>query len=208
MATQSFAQDVEQQAAAQSVERVGNDIFAQFMSEDAGEDKSREDIIKELIASGNAKLLRGLSVKNIVATEFETEGGSHTLLTFVVKEFVIGDTRDPNEVDAFGQPVVKLGKTHNVQTSNYAVAGVMKDNPKLAIFASDVVDDPTLANMLFAGAKIDVIMQYVPANTEYVNPFASNPTPTTFDRDKMIHHIVALSMGEVGQDMYRERLRR
>lgn len=190
------------QAAEGANAQVVNDIFAQFMSEDAGVERSREDIIKELIASGNAKRLNNLTVKNVVATEFDT----HTLLTFVVKEFVIGDTRDANEVDAFGQPVVKLGKTHNVQTSSYAVAGVMKDSAKLAIFATDVVDTPQTANMLFAGAKIDVVMQFVAAGEEYVNPFASNPEPVVFERDKMIHHIVALNLGEVGQEMYRARL--
>lgn len=191
-----------EQTNVQPTESVNVDIFAQFMSDDATSDKSREDIIKELLASGKAKRLNGLTVKNVVATQFDT----HALLTFVVKESVIGDTRDANEVDAFGQPVVKLGKTHNVQTSSYAVAGVMKDNPKLAIFATDVVDTPQIANMLFAGAKIDVVMQYVPANTEYSNPFASNAEAVTFDRDKMIHHIVSLSLGEVGQDLYRARL--
>lgn len=183
-------------------QQVVNDVFAQFMSEDEGSERSREDIIKELIASGNAKRLNNLTVKNVVATEFDT----HALLTFVVKEFVIGDTRDANEVDAFGQPVVKLGKTHNVQTSSYAVAGVMKDSAKLAIFATDIVDTPQVANMLFAGAKIDVVMQFVAAGKEYVNPFASNPEPVVFERDKMIHHIVALNLGEVGQDMYHARL--
>nr|DAG95247.1 MAG TPA: hypothetical protein [Crassvirales sp.] len=183
-------------------QQVVNDVFAQFMSEDEGSERSREDIIKELIASGNAKRLDNLTVKNVVATEFDT----HALLTFVVKEFVIGDTRDANEVDAFGQPVVKLGKTHNVQTSSYAVAGVMKDSAKLAIFATDVVDTPQVANMLFVGAKIDVVIQFVAAGEEYVNPFASNPEPVVFERDKMIHHIVALNLGEVGQDMYHARL--
>lgn len=183
-------------------QQVVNDVFAQFMSEDESSERSREDIIKELIASGNAKRLNNLTVKNVVATEFDT----HALLTFIVKEFVIGDTRDANEVDAFGQPVVKLGKTHNVQTSSYAVAGVMKDSAKLAIFATDVVDTPQVANMLFAGAKIDVVMQFVAAGEEYVNPFASNPEPVTFERDKIIHHIVALNLGEVGQDMYHARL--
>lgn len=191
-----------EQTNVQPTESVNVDIFAQFMGDDAASDKSREDIIKELLASGKAKRLNGLTVKNVVATQFDT----HALLTFVVKEFVVGDTRDANEVDAFGQPVVKLGKTHNVQTSSYAIAGVMKDNPKLAIFATDVVDTPQLANMLFAGANIDVVMQYVPANTEYVNPFASNAEAVTFDRDKMIHHIVSLNLGEVGQDLYRARL--
>lgn len=191
-----------EQGTVQPTESANVDIFAQFMSEDSASDKSREDIIKELIASGKAKRLNGLTVKNVVATKFDT----HWLLTFVIKEFVIGDTRDANEVDAFGQPIVKLGKTHNVQTSSYAVAGVMKDSPKLAIFANDVIDTPDTANMLYAGAKIDVVMQFVAAGEEYVNPFASNPEPVTFERDKMIHHIVVLGLGEVGEDMYRARL--
>ena len=199
--SQVLNQGVEQPIA-QPTENANVDIFAQFMSEDDVNVKSTEDIIKELIASGKAKRINGLTVKNVVATQFDT----HALLTFVVKEFVIGDTRDANEVDSFGQPVVRLGKTHNVQTSSYAVAGIMKDNPKLAIFATDVVDTPQTANMLFAGSKIDVVLQYVPASTEYVNPFASNPEPVVFDRDKMIHHIVSLGLGEVGQDLYRARL--
>lgn len=195
----------EEQVQVQVEEQVANtDIFAQLMGEDAGSEKSREDIIKELIASGSARRVNGLTVRNVVSTQFET----HALLTFVVKEFVIGDTRDANEVDAFGEPVVKLGKTHNVQTSSFAVAGVMKDSAKLALFAAELVDRPELANALFAGSKIDVVMQHVVAGEEYVNPFASNAEPTTFDRDKMIHHIVKLELGEVGMDMYHARLMR
>lgn len=197
----ALIQGVEQETV-QPTESANVDIFAQFMSEDSASDRSREDIIKELIASGKAKRLNGLTVKNVVATKFDT----HWLLTFVIKEFVIGDTRDANEVDAFGQPIVKLGKTHNVQTSSYAVAGVMKDSPKLAIFANDVIDTPDTANMLYAGSKIDVVMQFVAAGEEYVNPFASNPEPVTFERDKMIHHIITLGLGEVGEDMYHARL--
>lgn len=177
-------------------------IFEQFQTEGVSEDKSREDIIKELIASGNAKRMNNLTVRNVVAHEYDT----HTLLTFVVKENVIGDTRDHNDVDAFGMIAVKLGLTHNVQTSSFAIAGIMKDSPKLAIFAGDVVDNPQMANMLFAGAKLDVVMQFVAAGETYVNPFATNATPTVFERDKMIHHVVALSMGEVGEDLYRARL--
>lgn len=197
----ALIQGVEQENV-QPTESANVDIFAQFMGEDSASDRSREDIIKELIASGKAKRLNGLTVKNVVATKFDT----HWLLTFVIKEFVIGDTRDANEVDAFGQPIVKLGKTHNVQTSSYAVAGVMKDSPKLAIFANDVIDAPDTANMLYAGSKIDVVMQFVAAGEEYVNPFASNPEPVTFERDKMIHHIITLGLGEVGEDMYHARL--
>ncbi len=198
---------VEQQVVDNAVnQQVANeqvDIFAQFMGEDSTETKDRDEVIKELIASGNGKRINGLTVRNVVAKEFDT----HALLTFVVKEYVVGDVRSAEE-DAFGQPIISLGKTHNVQTSSYAVAGVMKDSPKMAIFASDVVNNPNVANMLFAGAKIDVVMQFVAAGEEYVNPFASNAEPTTFERDKMIHHVVRLELGEVGHDMYREALRR
>lgn len=178
------------------------DVFAQFMGEDVEQDDSREEIIKRLLASGKAKRLNGLTVKNVVATMFDT----HALLTFVVKEFVVGDTRDANTVDAFGQPLVRLGRTHNVQTSSFAVAGIMKDDPRLAIFASELVDRPDLANMLFAGAKLDVVMQFVAEGEEYSNPFSSNATVSTFERDKMIHHIIGLTLGPVGEDLYRARL--
>lgn len=200
-----MSKEVQTEAAVeqQVVESANVDIFAQFMSEDSTEVKDRDEVIKELISSGNAKRINGLTVRNVVAKEFDT----HALLTFVIKEYVIGDVRTEN-VDAFGQPIVALGKTHNVQTSSYAVAGVMKDSPKMAIFAPDVVSNPNVANMLFTGAKVDVIMQFVAAGEEYTNPFASNAEPVVFERDKMIHHIVRLELGEVGYDMYREALRR
>lgn len=181
-------------------ESPAEDFFSQFMEEE-NEVLTKEDIIRNLLASGQCKLLKGLHVKNVVATMFDT----HALITFVVKEWVIGDTRSA-ELDAFGQPKIELGRTHNVQTSSYAIAGIAKDAPKTAIFATELVDNPQIANMLFAGGSIDVILQHVPAGQEYVNPFATNAAPTTFDRDKVIHHVVAVSFGEVGMDMYHARL--
>lgn len=189
-------------AADDAADDASEDVFAQFMQ---GEDEilDRDEIIRQLLASGKCKLLKGLHIKNVVATKFDT----HSLLTFVVKEWVVGDTRS-DELDAYGYPVIVLGRTHNVQTSSYAVAGIAKDSPKGAIFAADIVDDPSIANMLYAGGTIDVILQYVKAGESYANPFASNAKATTFDRDKVIHHVVALTFGEVGVDMYHERLKK
>ena len=184
------------------IESQEEDVFAQFME---GEEEvlDRDEIIRQLLASGKCKLLKGLHIKNVVATKYDT----HSLLTFVVKEWVVGDTRS-TELDAFGQPVVVLGRTHNVQTSSYAVAGVAKDSPKGAIFATDIVDDPSIANMLYAGGTLDVILQYVKAGEGYANPFTANSKAAMFDRDKVIHHVVALTFGEVGVDMYHERLKK
>lgn len=181
------------------------DIFSQLMSEEV-EERSIEEIIKELLASGRAKRFNGLTVKNVVAGD--PKEGNELLRTFVVKEFVLGKVYDKTNKDAFGNPTVRLGKTHNVQSSAYAIAGAMKYDARLAIFAEEVISNPTFANTLFAGAKIDVIVEYVPKHTDYVNPFASNSQPTKFEEDKMIHHIVSLELGPVGEDLYRARLLR
>lgn len=178
------------------------DVFAQLAGENNNEVKSREDIVRELLVLPTVKRLNGLTVKNVVSTVYDT----HALLTFVVKEFVLGDTRDNTETDAFGAPLVKVGRTHNVQTSSFAVAGVAKDSPRTAIFATDIVDNPQIANMLFAGSKIDVLLQFVAAGEEYVNPFSSNAAPVVFERDKVIHHILRVELGEVGMDLYHARL--
>lgn len=178
-----------------------NNVFS-MLNESEGSANDRDAIIKELLASGNARRVNGLHVKNVVATALD----NHTLLTFVVKEEILGDVRSA-DTDAFGDAVLTIGKTHNVQTSTYAVAGAMKDcSAKLAIFANEIVDKPAIATRLFAGGTIDLVMQFVPKDTDYVNPFASTATPVRFERDKMIHHIIGLTLGEVGQDMYHVRI--
>lgn len=178
-----------------------NNVFS-MLNESEGSANDRDSIIKELIASGNARRVNGLHVKNVVATALD----NHTLLTFVVKEEILGDVRSA-DTDAFGDAVLTIGKTHNVQTSTYAVAGAMKDcSAKLAIFANEIVDKPAIATRLFAGGTIDLVMQFVPKDTDYINPFASTATPVRFERDKIIHHVIGLTLGEVGQDMYHVRI--
>ena len=194
-------------------------IFASILNEEASVEETRDDIIKRcLLDKQHFTRLKGLDVRNVVATAHPT----HTTLTFVVKQFVFGTVYDNNDLDAFGNPTAKLGRTHNVTTSTFAVAGVMKDHAKGAIFAADVagmqaylpdgmesapiVGAANVANLLFAGGKIDVLCQHVPAGEEYVNPFASNAEPVSFEEDKIIHHVIGLTFGEVGNDVYKARI--
>ena len=194
-------------------------IFASILNEEASVEETRDDIIKRcLLDKQHFTRLKGLDVRNVVATARPT----HTTLTFVVKQFVFGTVYDNNDLDAFGNPTAKLGRTHNVTTSTFAVAGVMKDHAKGAIFAADVagmqaylpdgmesapiVGSANVANLLFAGGKIDILCQHVPAGEEYINPFASNADAVTFDEDKIIHHVIGLTFGEVGNDVYKARI--
>lgn len=194
-------------------------IFASILNEEANVEETRDDIIKRcLLDRQHFTRIKGLDVRNVVATARPT----HTTLTFVVKQFVFGTVYDNNDLNAFGSPRQKLGRTHNVTTSTFAVAGVMKDHAKGAIFAADVagmqaylpdgmesapiVGAANVANLLFAGGKIDVLCQHVPAGEEYINPFASNAEAVVFEDDKIIHHVIGLTFGEVGNDVYKARI--
>ena len=178
-------------------------FFDQFADNGDTVEKTREDIVAELLLRPNVKKLTGLHIRNVVTNTSKDV----PFLTFVLKEFVIGDTRGAS-TDAFGVPEIVLGRTHNAVVSAYAVSAVMKDSPKTAVFAQRVAEGSDVANILFAGGTIDLLMEYVAAGEEYVNPFATASTPTVFDRDHVIVHVLAINMGEAGRDAYMARLSR
>ena len=178
-------------------------FFDQFADNGETVEKTREDIVAELLLRPNVKKLTGLHIRNVVTNTSKDV----PFLTFVLKEFVIGDTRGAS-TDAFGVPEIVLGRTHNAVVSAYAVSAVMKDSPKTAVFAQRVAEGSDVANILFAGGTIDLLLEYVAAGEEYVNPFAAIGTPTVFDRDHVIVHVLAIKLGEAGCDAYAARLAR
>ena len=172
-------------------------FFDQFSNEEAEQEKTREDIVAELLLRPNVKKLSGLHIRNVVTNTTKDV----PFLTFVLKEWIIGDTRGTS-TDAFGVPEIVLGKTHNAVVSAYAVSSVMKDSPKTAVFAQRVAEGSDVANVLFAGGTIDLLMEYVAAGETYVNPFSATATETVFDRDHVLIHVLALNLGEAGRDAY------
>lgn len=178
-------------------------FFDQFSNNEDSVEKTREDIVAELLLKPNVKKMSGLHIRNVVTNTTKDV----PFLTFVLKEFIIGDTRSAS-TDAFGIPEIVLGRTHNAVVSAYAVSAVMKDNPKTAVFAQRVAEGSDVANILFAGGTIDLLLEYVAAGEEYANPFAATATPTIFDRDHVIVHVLAIKLGETGQDAYAAMLAR
>ena len=194
---------VEPEATAPAENAAEVSFFDQFSNEEAEQEKTREDIVAELLLRPNVKKLSGLHIRNVVTNTTKDV----PFLTFVLKEWIIGDTRGTS-TDAFGVPEIVLGKTHNAVVSAYAVSAVMKDSPKTAVFAQRVAGGSDVANILFAGGTIDLLMEYVAAGEEYVNPFATASTPTVFDRDHVIVHVLAIKLGEAGRDAYAAMLAR
>ena len=178
-------------------------FFDQFSNEEDIQEKTREDIVAELLLRPNVKKLTGLHIRNVVTNTSKDV----PFLTFILKEWIIGDTRGAS-TDAFGIPKIVLGRTHNAVVSAYAVSAVMKDSPKTAMFAQRVAEGADVANVLFAGGTMDILMEYVAAGEEYVNPFAAIGTPTVFERDHVLVHVLALNLGEAGRDAYTAMLAR
>lgn len=195
--------EVDTDTDADSENGTSTNFFDQFASDENSVEKSREEIISELVKKPNVKKLVGLHIKNVVTNTTKDV----PFLTFVLKEFIIGDTHSAT-TDAFGVPEVVLGRTHNAVVSAYAVSAVMKDNPKTAMFATRVAEGADVANVLFAGGTMDILMEYVAAGEAYVNPFGRATTPTVFERDHVLVHVIGLTMGEVGRDAYAAMLAR
>ena len=194
---------VEPEAAAPVENAAEVSFFDQFSNEEAEQEKTREDIVAELLLRPNVKKLSGLHIRNVVTNTTKDV----PFLTFVLKEWIIGDTRGTS-TDAFGVPEIVLGKTHNAVVSTYAVSSVMKDSPKTAVFAQRVAEGSDVANILFAGGTIDLLMEYVAAGETYGNPFSATATETVFDRDHVLIHVLALNLGETGRDAYMAMLSR
>ena len=194
---------VEPEAAAPVENAAEVSFFDQFSNEETEQEKTREDIVAELLLKPNVKKLSGLHIRNVVTNTTKDV----PFLTFVLKEWIIGDTRGTS-TDAFGVPEIVLGRTHNAVVSAYAVSSVMKDSPKTAVFAQRVAGGSDVANVLFAGGTIDLLMEYVAAGETYVNPFSATATETVFDRDHVLIHVLALNLGETGRDAYMAMLSR
>lgn len=171
--------------------------------DDDEDELSTEDIIRRLLADKkHCKQYKNLTVRNVV---YGVDAEGYSFFTFVVKERIKG--RVSTET-ADGTIVNTIGNSHNVIIGGYSLASVMKDSPRTAIFASKIFGDEDFANELFAGTKINVIAHYIPANTKYVNPFASKQKEVIFDKDKMLYYLVDISLGDVGMDIYREHIRK
>ena len=78
-------------------------IFDSIMSEESAEDKTREDIIKEVVASGRGRIVKDCTIRNVVVSLHD----GNPFISFVIKETIIGDTRDKNNVDAFLQKIAE-----------------------------------------------------------------------------------------------------
>lgn len=155
-------------------------------------EKTIKDIIKELMARG-CKRVNDVTVKNVVVEEFD----NYVRATLVTREALDAYVSDDNGV------TYHKGKSNNLFSSTFAIAGAMKEDEELSWMANSIIEHPNVLNLILNGSKIDIIIEEVPKGAEYINPFTtkSNPEPTTFDNDTIVKYVVGIKLGKSGQRM-------
>ena len=148
--------------------------------------KSYDEIKKELIKAHGKPIKR--IIKNVNYEILDT----YTRVSFTLRENVKGFRT--NEDGDF-----VLGGTNIIFSSIYAIAAMLKEDDKLAWLGNEVITNPKLLNLLCSSATIEIIQQKVEEGEEYINPFASNPEPITFEHDTIINHIVGITLSKVGE---------
>lgn len=183
-----------------------DDFFSAFELGTVSEN-DRDAIVERIVKAKRGKVLKGLHVKNVVVNKKD----GHAFVTFVVKENILGNI-DLGKRDNFGDVILEPGVSNNAIVGSYALVGSMKEIDKVRHFANEIrrdlglfVVDNTFTSLpedLFMGGTIDLLIEKVNANEDYVNPFAKDADATKFAHQRVVHHIIGMTFGDLGEELY------
>lgn len=156
-----------------------------------------DSIVRKLMAMPNCTRLNNIRIKNVNTEKNEDNDSVRITLTVIPKLPAYIQVLNPDT----GEFERKLGESNIVYTSNFAIAGMMKENEEQAWIANSIVTHPSLVNLLMNGGQIDIIQHTVPAGENYHNPFTTrdNPQDTVFNNEKIINYVVAFRFGKTGE---------
>lgn len=159
---------------------------------------SFSSIVANLLHKENCNKISGLKVISVTVTDKNTFIGVNMRLLSKIPRYV-------QVVAENGTPTgkYKRGLSNILYSTNFAIAVAFKNDENLAIFANLAAEQPASLIHLLLGATIDIIQEFVPAGTDYVNPFSirKHPTPTVFENDAIINHIVKITLGTIGNKL-------
>lgn len=155
-----------------------------------------KSVIKNLLADPKNRVYRNVEIKTV--TKRNSEDVDWTNLTLVIRG------RIPGYVPvAPGSKEYKYDLTSNVYVTSYTLAAVLKQNPRTAMLADKIIENPAIAPIILCGATVNIIQTDVAKNEIYYNPFsnADNKKPYTRDHDWIVSHIYDIKLGENGNQV-------
>lgn len=150
---------------------------------------SFEAIVAKLSANKENTTYRGLKVRNVVVNLDDEE---YPRITLVLNQEVNGYNLE-------GDKYV-LGKTKNVFTTAFNIAGVLKESEDTAMLGNYIVRNPKVAENLLSGATINLVQIPVKAGDEYRNPFTTRADTEAYvsDHDWISNCVTAIKLGTIG----------
>lgn len=150
---------------------------------------SFEAIVAKLSANKDNKTYRGLKVRNVVVNLDDEE---YPRITLVLNQEVDGYVLE-------GDNYV-LGKTKNVFTTAYNIAGILKEDEATAMLGNYVVRNPKVAENLLSGATINLVQVPVKTGEEYRNPFTTRSDADAYvsDHDWISNLVTGIKLGIIG----------
>lgn len=167
------------------------EVVAQSEGKERVEDYAKK--VKELIADGWKRRV-GLKVKNVNVDEHDNYWSVILTLAQPIPGYVRNEETDEYE----------LGHTPLVYSSNFNLAGCIKENDELSFLGNTFRDKPKAINMFLNGGTVDIISKEIAEGEEYVNPFATDAEPVTFDHNTIINMIIGMELGKNGVETVRE----
>lgn len=156
-----------------------------------------EEVVKKLMSMSNCHRFNNLRIKNVNIKENEDNDSYRVVFTVIPKIPGYIPVIDANT----GETKRVLGETNLVYSSNFGLAGMLKEDEEKSWMANSVVEHPTVINLLFNGGSIDIIQHIVPAGEAYHNPFTTkeNPEDVVFDNETIINYVVGFKFGKTGE---------
>lgn len=150
---------------------------------------SFEAIVAKLSANKENTTYRGLKVRNVVVNLDDEE---YPRITLVLNQEVNGYNLE-------GDKYV-LGKTKNVFTTAFNIAGVLKENEDTAMLGNYIVRNPRVAENLLSGATINLVQIPVKAGEEYRNPFSTRTDAEAYvsEHDWISNCVISIKLGVIG----------
>lgn len=150
---------------------------------------SFDAIVAKLSANKENTTYRGLKVRNVVVNLDDEE---YPRITLVLNQEVNGYNLE-------GDKYV-LGKTKNVFTTAFNIAGVLKESEDTAMLGNYIVRNPKVAENLLSGATINLVQIPVKAGDEYRNPFTTRADAEAYvsDHDWISNCVTAIKLGTIG----------
>ena len=149
----------------------------------------REIIVKNLINGEKNHYYRDLTVRNVKVSDPDGDYSRISLtLDKQVKQIVTdAETGETSEREQ-----------NVVFNSSISILALLKDNDDAAFAANYLSEHPKALESILSRATINLVQEFVPAGTEYKNPFSSKEDTRVFDGDRYITHITDIKISERG----------